>query len=96
MRRSAVPFFVILSLAATHLWAQTEPAAGVGKKGAAQTKKKPGAESSPMSSSPAPRTGSMPSGAAPKGKLGTEPTANGKLGTDPKPGDPQSRPPRPY
>jgi hypothetical protein len=48
----------------------------------------------PMSSAPAPKSGSMPTGPAPKGKLGTEPTARGQLGTEPKPGDPKDRPPR--
>ena len=46
-----------------------------------------------MSRTPAPKTGSMPKGDAPKGKLGTEPTAKGRLGTDPKPGE-GSKPPR--
>jgi hypothetical protein len=49
---------------------------------------------SEMRMAPAPKTGSMPTGPAPSGKLGTEPVAKGKLGTDPKPGDPKSRPPR--
>lgn len=44
--------------------------------------------------SPAPVSGSMPKGAAPSGKLGTEPTARGRLGTDPKPGESSDRPPR--
>lgn len=49
-----------------------------------------------MSRSPAPAAGSMPKGtAAPKGKLGTEPTARGKLGTDPVPGESSKPPPRP-
>ena len=47
-----------------------------------------------MSRTPAPKTGSMPKGDAPKGKLGTEPTAKGRLGTDPKPEDGGSKPPR--
>jgi hypothetical protein len=47
-----------------------------------------------MSRSPAPASGSMPKGAAPKGKLGTEPTARGKLGTDPKPDESSKPPPR--
>lgn len=47
-----------------------------------------------MSMGPAPTSGSMPKGPAPKGKLGTAPTARGKLGTDPKPGESRSRPPR--
>jgi hypothetical protein len=55
-----------------------------------------GATDAPFSAAPAPTTGSMPKGGpTPSGKLGTEPTAKGKLGTEPKPGDPQSRPPRP-
>jgi hypothetical protein len=37
----------------------------------------------------------MPTGPAPKGKLGSEPTATGKLGTDPKPGEFGTKPPRP-
>jgi len=49
---------------------------------------------SPMSTAPAPKSGSMPKGPAPTGKLGTEPTARGRLGTDPQPGDPKDRPPR--
>jgi len=52
----------------------------------------PESDMSRMSRTPAPASGSMPQGAAPKGKLGTEPTARGKLGTDPKP-DPSSKPP---
>jgi len=47
-----------------------------------------------MSRSPAPASGSMPKGAAPQGKLGTEPTARGKLGTDPKPDESSKPPPR--
>ena len=47
-----------------------------------------------MSRTPAPASGSMPQGAAPKGKLGTEPTARGKLGTDPKPDELSKPPPR--
>lgn len=43
---------------------------------------------------PAPTSGSMPKGEAPRGKLGTEPTARGKLGTDPKPGESSKPPPR--
>jgi hypothetical protein len=50
--------------------------------------------SPPMSTAPAPKSGSMPTGPAPKGKLGTEPRAKGKLGTDPQPRDPKDRPPR--
>lgn len=48
----------------------------------------------PMSRSPAPASGSMPKGAAPSGKLGTEPAARGRLGTDPKPGESSKPPPR--
>ena len=48
----------------------------------------------PMPRSPAPASGSMPKGAAPRGKLGTEPTARGRLGTDPKPGESSKPPPR--
>lgn len=48
----------------------------------------------PMSRSPAPASGSMPKGAAPSGKLGTEPTARGRLGTDPRPGESSKPPPR--
>ena len=48
-----------------------------------------------MSRSPAPASGSMPKGgAAPSGKLGTEPAARGRLGTDPKPGESSKPPPR--
>lgn len=64
-----------------------------------QSKKKAAPQTAPkavMPTSPAPTTGSMPkSGNVPAGKLGTEATSKGKLGTDPKPGDPQTRPPRP-
>ena len=50
----------------------------------------------PMSTAPAPKTGSMPKGGTtPSGKLGTEPTAKGRLGTEPKPGEATSKPPRP-
>jgi len=54
----------------------------------------PESDMSRMSRSPAPASGSMPKGAAPKGKLGTEPTARGKLGTDPKPDESSKPPPR--
>ncbi|PYX50221.1 MAG: hypothetical protein DMG76_35285 [Acidobacteria bacterium] len=73
--------------AAPAVSADPEPAAkppgGLPRK--AQADRKKGA--SPMSTAPAPKSGSMPKGPAPKGKLGTEPTARGKLGTDPQPGD---------
>ena len=48
----------------------------------------------PMAIAPAAKSGSMPTGPAPKGKLGTEPTTRGRLGTDPQPRDPKDRPPR--
>jgi hypothetical protein len=54
----------------------------------------PESDTARMSRSPAPVSGSMPKGAAPGGKLGTEPTARGRLGTDPKPGESSDRPPR--
>lgn len=54
----------------------------------------PDSDMARMSRSPAPASGSMPKGAAPKGKLGTEPTARGKLGTDPKPDESSKPPPR--
>src|SRR3989442_6549867 len=77
--------------AAPAVGADPEPAAkppgGVPRK--AQADREKGA--SPMSTAPAPKSGSMPKGPAPKGKLGTEPTARGKLGTDPQPGDPKDR-----
>jgi len=59
-----------------------------------QGSEKPKSDAAPMSRSPAPASGSMPKGAAPKGKLGTEPTARGRLGTDPKPGESSKPPPR--
>ena len=52
-------------------------------------------ETSPSSTAPAPKSGSMPQGRAPRGKLGTEPKARGRLGTDPTPAAAKSRPPRP-
>ena len=48
-----------------------------------------------MVTGPAPNSGSMPTGPAPRGRLGTEPSGKGKLGTDPVPGEGRSRPPRP-
>ena len=57
-----------------------------------KNEKKQGAP--PMAIGPAPKSGSMPTGPAPKGKLGTEPMAKGKLGTEPQPKDPKDRPPR--
>jgi hypothetical protein len=51
-------------------------------------------EGAHMPLTPAPASGSMPTGPAPSGKLGTEPPPGGRLGTDPKPGDPDTRPPR--
>ena len=59
-----------------------------------QSGDKPKSDTAPMSRLPAPASGSMPKGAAPSGKLGTEPTARGKLGTDPKPGESSKPPPR--
>jgi len=47
-----------------------------------------------MSIAPAPSTGSMPTGPAPVGKLGTAAPAKGKLGTEPSPSERQSPPPR--
>jgi len=81
--------------AAPAVSADPEPAAkppgGFPRKPAQSDQKK---DAPPMSTAPAPKSGSMPKGPAPKGKLGTEPTARGKLGTDPQPGDPKDRPPR--
>ena len=62
------------------------------KSDANKDEKKQGA--APMAIGPAPKSGSMPTGPAPKGKLGTEPTAKGKLGTEPQPRDPKDKPPR--
>ena len=73
--------------------APTKKAAGAkGKKADKAGKKetKPG-----MVTGPAPNSGSMPTGPAPRGRLGTEPSGKGKLGTDPVPGEGRSRPPRP-
>ena len=75
---------------------EPEPAAkspgGFPRKAPAKSDQKKAAP--PMSTAPAPKSGSMPKGAAPKGKLGTEPPTRGRLGTDPQPGDPKDRPPR--
>ena len=90
-----------LALAQSHDQHQAAPAkADEGKKKAAKPAAKKGSAkgdpASRMSTAPAPKTGSMPTGGpTPTGKLGTEPTSKGKLGTDPQPGDPQSKPPRP-
>jgi hypothetical protein len=63
------------------------------KPSATASKAAAGAE---MDVSPAPKTGTMPGRqtAAPKGRLGTEPTHKGKLGTPP-PVNSKDRPPRP-
>ena len=54
----------------------------------------PDSDMARMSRSPAPASGSMPKGAAPRGQLGTEPAARGRLGTDPKPDESSKPPPR--
>jgi hypothetical protein len=87
MRRPRLGLLIVLGLLA----------AGAGAQGTEKprAKDKGGPAGSPMSSAPVPKSGSMPVGPAPKGKLGTEPKAKGKLGVDRGPIDPKNRPPRP-
>jgi len=93
---AAVSVWFALNLLAGAAWAQGP--AGSPEKGGDKSKKEDAAQRAPggavMPTGPAPKSGSMPSSPAPKGKLGTEPTGKGKLGTDPKPGE-MNRPPRP-
>jgi hypothetical protein len=89
---AALAVCALAGLSATLALADEEEKSG--KPGALPRKSKQDDHESHMSRSPAPVSGSMPKGAAPGGKLGTEPTARGKLGTDPKPGESSDRPPR--
>jgi len=93
---AAVSVWLAVNLLAGVAWAQG-PAGNPEKAG--DKPKEDKAQRAPggavMPTGPAPKSGSMPSSPAPKGKLGTAPTGKGKLGTDPKPDEMKSRPPRP-
>lgn len=96
--RAALSIWFAVNLLASAAWAQG-PAGIPNNKAGDKSKKEDAAQRAPggavMPTGPAPKSGSMPSSPAPKGKLGTEPTGKGKLGTEPKPDDMKSRPPRP-
>jgi len=89
MRRTAIAF---LALA---LPAYVVPASAADREAQPEAKHAVSApREEPMPKLPAPKTGSMPTGPAPTGKLGTSTPAQGKLGTEPSASERQTPPPR--